>query len=99
MIRKRRLSPISAARRKRMAAYGIKVSKWKRANPLCKVCFTRGRKVAKTQDCHHRRGRVGQLLFEEKYWLPVCRPCHIHIHAHCGWAKNYGFIEKWGQLE
>lgn len=42
-------------------------------------------------DVHHRRGRVGDLLTDERYFLAVCRSCHDYIEAHPIFAKEKGF--------
>ncbi len=31
-------------------------------------------------DIHHLRGRAGQLLLDERYWLAVSRKAHDWIH-------------------
>lgn len=32
--------------------------------------------------CHHQKGRIGDLLLDEKYWLPVCAWHHFYIERH-----------------
>lgn len=39
-------------------------------NPYCKYC---GKPAT---DIHHSRGRVGDMLLDERYWEPICRKCH-----------------------
>lgn len=41
-------------------------------------------------DIHHKCGKTGDLLFDDKYFLAVCRPCHTHIELHPLEAKRKG---------
>jgi hypothetical protein len=79
--------------------YNKRVKVWKRENPHCKACeqlliYRPGRPVIRlTVDCHHIRGRNGELLLDERYWLPVCRWCHNFIGANGKLARALGFVE------
>ncbi len=42
-------------------------------------------------DLHHKRGRIGKLLTDERYFLAVCRSCHNYIESHPIFAKEKGF--------
>jgi len=42
-------------------------------------------------EVHHKMGRIGDLLTNIKYWLPVCRQCHQWIEEHPIEAKELGF--------
>lgn len=41
-------------------------------------------------DIHHMKGRIGNLLLDETYWLPVCRACHYWIEMRPEAAKELG---------
>ena len=42
-----------------------------------------------SEDLHHRKGRVGKLLYNEKYFMAVCRDHHREIELNVDWAiKN-----------
>lgn len=43
-------------------------------NMYCKVC-----KTNRTNEPHHKQGKEGDLLFDVRKWLPVCRKCHERI--------------------
>lgn len=30
-------------------------------------------------EVHHMRGREGERLLDQDYWLPGCRPCHSYV--------------------
>ena len=44
-------------------------------NPTCQV---RGCESSATE-VHHKKGRIGDLLTDERYFLAVCRPHHLYI--------------------
>lgn len=57
------------------------------AHPKCEV---RGcNKIS--EEIHHKRGRVGDLLLNDKFFLAVCRDCHREIEQSPTWAKEQGY--------
>jgi hypothetical protein len=85
-------------RAKQERQYNKRVKVWKRENPHCKACealfmYRGGRPEIKlTSDCHHKMGKEGELLLDERYWLPVCRWCHDWIEEHGRLARALGFV-------
>lgn len=71
------------------------LSKWfKSSVGKCQVC-----NVKTCQDVHHKMGRIGYadkwakileitLTMDIRYWLAVCRDCHIKIENNPDWAKE-----------
>jgi hypothetical protein len=42
-----------------------------------------------SEDCHHRKGRVGKLLYDKRFFMAVCRNHHTEIECNPDWAiKN-----------
>lgn len=41
--------------------------------------------------CHHMRGRIGALLLDERFWLPVCAAHHQKITVEPAWAIAHGW--------
>lgn len=41
--------------------------------------------------CHHQKGRIGQLLLDERYWLPVCGVHHAFIENNPETAYRNGW--------
>jgi len=39
-----------------------------------------------SEDLHHMRGRLGKLLYDEKYFIAVCRDHHTLIECSPDWA-------------
>lgn len=46
----------------------------------------------KATECHHKKGKNGDLLLDERYWLPVSHEGHIEITNRPEWARERGFI-------
>lgn len=44
-----------------------------------------------SQQVHHKKGRISELLLDTKYWLAVCDSCHKWIEANSKLAKEMGF--------
>lgn len=42
-------------------------------------------------EIHHKKGRIGELLTDKRYFLAVCRNCHTWIEEHPKEAKELGF--------
>lgn len=40
---------------------------------------------------HHKKGRIGDLLTDVRYFLPVCDEGHKEIEDNPKWAKEQGF--------
>lgn len=47
-----------------------------------------------TTDVHHRKGRVGSLYLDTRYWLAVSREGHQKIEANPEWAYEMGYSLK-----
>jgi hypothetical protein len=82
----------SLARRRQLTCYSKRIKVWKVENPVCEAMIE-GLCTTHTQDCHHTNKRNGSRLLDEKFWLPVCRPCHHFITNNPGWARDNGLIK------
>lgn len=40
---------------------------------------------------HHKKGRIGILLLDKRYWLPVCLGHHQYLELNPLWAKEKGY--------
>jgi len=59
-----------------------------KARPWCELCSVKATEV------HHRRGREGDLIRDERFLMCVCSACHRHIHANPAWAYERGYLLK-----
>lgn len=88
----------SKAMTKRMKIYNQEVKKWLKGK-TCAVfpfCVVYQRPNPATQ-CHHLRGRVGSLLMDKRFWLPVSAEGHNWIHENMEQARKLGFLCAKGQ--
>jgi len=53
-------------------------------------CQVKGCKGLATE-VHHKKGRIGKLLTDIRYFLGVCRECHNKIELEPNWAKENGY--------
>lgn len=44
-----------------------------------------------TTDIHHKKGRVGDLFLDTKYWIALSREGHQHVEDNPEWAKENGY--------
>lgn len=44
-----------------------------------------------TTDIHHKRGRVGSLFLDERYWVALSREGHRYVEENPEWAKENGY--------
>lgn len=58
------------------------------SRPENKICPITG---TTTTDVHHKKGRIGSLLLNQKYWLAVSREGHQKIEENPEWAKEMGY--------
>jgi len=65
----------------RLQIYNTRVKEWKVENPKCKANINEFC-TKETEDNHHMRGKISEMLFNEEFWLPVCRSCHNYIGQH-----------------
>jgi hypothetical protein len=48
-----------------------------------------------SEDVHHKKGREGKLLYDERFFMAVCRDHHTQIEGDPVWAKENGYsIDK-----
>jgi hypothetical protein len=44
-----------------------------------------------TTDVHHKKGRIGSLLLDTRYWVALSREGHKFVEENPLWAKENGF--------
>lgn len=87
-MKKSPLRKTSSKRAKEMRQYRAEVKLWLSDHRmLCAVC-----RFNPPTQCRHRRGRIGRLLLDKRFWLPVCDKCHKDIHDDPQWARMNGLL-------
>ena len=56
-------------------------------HPTCEVNGC----TADAVEIHHKRGKIGNLLTDERFFLPVCRHHHNYIHDNPSIAMRLGY--------
>lgn len=85
--RKTRLRRQSRKQKNRLQIYYWLREPWMKLHPICEIC-----KEAPSTDVHHRKYRYGPLLFDQRWWMAVCRRCHKKIHENVKWARQMGYL-------
>lgn len=82
-----RLRNASAKRQSEYKEYAKAKKAYLALHPNCERC-----KNKKSNDIHHKAGRVGKWLCRYEYFAAVCRQCHNEIHENGGLARKQGWI-------
>lgn len=80
------ISPISNKELKRLAKYRPIRDKFLKENPTCMVSGCDGKSTV-----HHAMGRIGDLLWDIKYFRNLCWEHHKYVEEHPEWAKENGY--------
>jgi hypothetical protein len=93
-FRRRRVNAMSDKHRERQRRYRPIAEQFKRERPLCECCaFVEPGAVPRpTEDVHHVRGKLGELLFDTRYFKAACRRCHNWIGAFPKQARVLGLL-------
>lgn len=99
------VNKISDNQRRRLAEYGPLARRWKKGRDCdCSglknergefICREKRHKCAEP---HHFRGRLGPLLTDTRFFIPVCRKAHRWIDANRAEARLMGLLCDIGQF-
>ncbi len=99
----RRIKPVSKAMTKKLREYAKRVKAWKQ-DRYCvgSLVIFKGLPICPPyphlcEDNHHKRGKLGALLMDERYWLPVCRKLHNWIRDNPKIARDLGLLCQPGE--
>ena len=77
------IRPRSKTKAREASRYAQEAAAFLKQYPHCAACAPpRAEVPTPATEIHHQRGRLGALLRDQRYWLPVCRECHKFIHDH-----------------
>lgn len=83
------LAPRSSKRIKEEIKYKELRIPFLEEHPMCEAHLS-GICTQHSTDCHHKAGRAGDLYLDVRYWLAVCRACHMWIETHPKEARESG---------
>jgi hypothetical protein len=61
-------------------------------NRICPVLVWLEKKLVRTREIHHMRGRLGPLLLDQRFWLATSKKGHKWIHANPDAAREQGWL-------
>ncbi len=73
-VARKRIRQVSLTQSRKNAEYLREVREWIVGKKCQAWCSDEGNRAA--EECHHIRGRIGKLLLDKHWWLPVCSQCH-----------------------
>jgi hypothetical protein len=76
---------VSKKRAKQLRAYKKVRDQYMFLHPNCVRC------KREASEIHHKKGRMGELLTNTKYFISVCRECHHFIETNPVAAKMFGY--------
>lgn len=80
---------ISDKQQRRIKKYSLDKAPFLEQHPECMIKRP-GCKIVSSQ-VHHTKGKIGELLFAQEYWVATCDgPCHSWAEAHPSEAKAMG---------
>lgn len=86
------IAPRSEKLQTEMDKYKPAMIAFLKANPKCQAGLEGCKK--ESECVHHKAGRVGKKLHDQKDWLAVCLPCHATIHVRDLEAKAKGLSKS-----
>ena len=78
---------VSAKQSKRLKEYN-KLRLEFLSKPENQICPITG---GKTTEIHHKKGRIGKLLNDTRYWIALSRDGHLEVEFRPTWAKENGY--------
>ena len=83
-------------RKKQIADYRRKakafVAEKQRAGVYCEVMYWLAGIRTPVTEVHHRYGRAGSLLLDERFWTALSAAGHRWVHQNMDEARKYGWI-------
>jgi len=81
------INPVAPKRAKELAIYRPLRDKYMEENPICECC-----KEKPSSELHHRKGRMGELVYYVLFFMACCTWCHKKIHAESAWSYLKGYL-------
>lgn len=92
----RRIKPRTSQRASEARRYNARVKVWL-VGRLCEANLCWNPATNPATQVHHKRGRIGALLNDERHWMGVCDDCHKWMHTFPAKAKEWGWLAGAGQ--
>lgn len=88
------ITKVSSRQKTRLSEYARAKKRWWRDGLKCEMggCVNQAEKQP-----HHKFGRVGALLCDERGWIALCIFHHTWVHQHPTEARQLGLLAPLGQ--
>jgi len=83
------INKLSVKQKERNKLYKSVRAEYLKNNPMCEVCGN-----IEADQIHHKKGRIGDLLFDTSFFMAVDFICHRKIHDNDAWARENGYMIK-----
>jgi hypothetical protein len=83
--------------KQRRRQYRKRAKEWLKEHPVCAAWSAGIQCSPDATQIHHKRGRLGGLLLDERHWLGVCAQGHDAIHRHPDAARLLGLLCEKGK--
>lgn len=91
-MKPKRIRPVSKRRAAALKLYAVAKAAHLKEHPNCQKCG-----YHKDVSIHHVRGRVGTLLYDDRYFKSLCRLCHAWVHQFPQQATAMGYLAQKGE--
>jgi hypothetical protein len=83
------ISPFSEKMLEALKVYKVERLKYLNRHPMCQAKIDGC--TGDSQQIHHKKGRIGDLLTDPTHFLAVCHQCHVYIENNPIEAKEKGW--------
>ena len=90
-MKRTRIKTISKSLSKDRAAYRKAIPAFLKAHPICPVMKAWMGENYRTTQIHHAKGRAGELLNDQRYWVAVSSAGHALVEKYGKQARAIGF--------
>lgn len=92
MLRRTPLRRVSPKRARENREYAKVRARYMEEHPICEACHDRP-----STELHHKRGRIGALLADVRFFMAVDTGCHRFITEHPARAREAGWTSPPGE--
>lgn len=85
------MRPVAKRKQSAQRAYARKRKLWL-FNKVCVPCFDQNT-ITLAAEIHHKKGRLGDRLLDDRHWIAVCRSCHDWITKNPAESMKRGYSE------
>lgn len=87
IVKKSFIAPVAPKRAKELAIYRPLRDKYMEDNPICECCESKP-----STELHHKKGRMGVMVYYVPFFMACCHWCHKEIHAESAWSYKQGYL-------